>query len=396
MKYNFATTVPRYGVGSSKWDDLQAMWPDAGEDVIPFSMADMEFVLAPEIKEGLKEFIDKTILGYACATNHYQKAVCDWQKSRNKWDAKPEWILLTHGVVDAFFEAVKCYTNEGDGIILFTPVYYPMYNAINRNKRVLRDCPLVKRGKTYDIDFALLEKYAKEPATKLLILCSPHNPCGRVWTKKELERIGKICNANGVLVISDEIHSDLLMPGYCHTVYAALGKEYEQHCVIMTAPSKTFNLAGLQTSNIFIPNEKLRQKFYAQQQTGVNVPRLNSLGYVACEIAYTQCDTWLEECLKVINTNKELVVNFLAQHFPQIEVCELQATYLLWMNWRGLGLSYKELERINRQEAKLFFDEGYVFGEPGQGFERWNLACPTKYVEAALQRMIKAYAKYAQ
>ena len=396
MNYNFETTVPRYGVGSSKWDELQALWPQADADVIPFSMADMEFELAPEIKAGLKEFIDTTILGYACPTDKYKQVVCNWQKTRNNWEARPEWILLTHGVVDAFFEAIKCYTKENEGVILFTPVYYPMYNAISRNKRVLRDCPLVKNGSTYDIDFALLEQYAQEPTTKLLILCSPHNPCGRVWKKEELEHIGQICNANGVLVISDEIHSDLLMPGFHHTVYAALNKECEQNCIIMTAPSKTFNLAGVQTSTIFIPNEKLRQLFYAEQQTGVNVPRLNSLGYAACQIAYTECTNWLEECLQVINTNKNLVVSFLALHFPQIEVCDMQATYLLWMNWRGLGLTYQELEHLNRTKAQLFFDEGYVFGGPGQGFERWNLACPTRYVQAALDRMLKTYTRYAK
>ena len=248
MKYDFTTVYKRYGCGSGKWDEMQRENPNVGEDVIPFSVADMEFVEAPEIVEGLKAFLDTTVLGYANATDSYKEAVCAWMKKRHNWDAKPEWILPSHGVVDAFFSAIKCYTNEGDGVMLLTPVYYPMYIGIKVNNRVLVDCPLVKRGDTYDIDFEDFEKKAQDPNTKLLILCSPHNPCGRVWTKEELERIGRICNENHVLVVDDEIHHDLIMPGHTHYVYASLSPEMEQNCLVLTAPSKTFNLAGLQTS----------------------------------------------------------------------------------------------------------------------------------------------------
>lgn len=396
MKYDFNTVLKRYGYGSGKWDEMQRVNPNVGEDVIPFSVADMEFVEAPEIVEGLKSFLDTTVLGYANATDTYKEAVCAWMKNRHGWDARPEWILPSHGVVDAFFSAIKCYTEEGDGVMLLTPVYYPMYTGIQVNNRVLVDCPLVKSGDTYDIDFEDFEKKAQDPGTKLLILCSPHNPCGRVWKKEELERIGRICNENNVLVVDDEIHHDLIMPGYEHYVYASLSPEMEQNCLVLTAPSKTFNLAGLQTSNIFVPNEALREKMMNFLKCGSANPKCNILGYKACEIAYSSCGTWLDECIEVIAKNKRVITEFMAEHFPQIKVCELQATYLLWMDWNGLGLDYKELERINRQEAELFFDEGYIFGAQGEGFERWNLACPTSYVAAALERMKAAYDKYVK
>ncbi|WP_024736498.1 MalY/PatB family protein [Enterocloster asparagiformis] len=396
MKYDFTTVYKRYGCGSGKWDEMQRENPNVGEDVIPFSVADMEFVEAPEIVEGLKAFLDTTVLGYANATDSYKEAVCAWMKKRHNWDAKPEWILPSHGVVDAFFSAIKCYTNEGDGVMLLTPVYYPMYIGIKVNNRVLVDCPLVERGDTYEIDFEDFEKKAKDPNTKLFILCSPHNPCGRVWTKEELERIGRICNENHVLVVDDEIHHDLIMPGHTHYVYASLSKEMEQNCLVLTAPSKTFNLAGLQTSNIFVPNEALRREMEAFLKRGSANPKCNILGYKACEIAYSSCGEWLDECIQVIDENRRVITEFMAENFPQIRVCELQATYLLWMDWNGLGLDYKELERINRQEAGLFFDEGYIFGAQGEGFERWNLACPTSYVVAALKRMKEAYGKYVK
>ena len=396
MKYDFTTVYKRYGCGSGKWDEMQRENPNVGEDVIPFSVADMEFVEAPEIVEGLKAFLDTTVLGYANATDSYKEAVCAWMKKRHNWDAKPEWILPSHGVVDAFFSAIKCYTNEGDGVMLLTPVYYPMYIGIKVNNRVLVDCPLVERGDTYEIDFEDFEKKAKDPNTKLLILCSPHNPCGRVWTKEELERIGRICNENHVLVVDDEIHHDLIMPAHTHYVYASLSPEMEQNCLVLTAPSKTFNLAGLQTSNIFVPNEALRREMEAFLKRGSANPKCNILGYKACEIAYSSCGEWLDECIQVIDENRRVITEFMAENFPQIRVCELQATYLLWMDWNGLGLDYKELERINRQEAGLFYDEGYIFGAQGEGFERWNLACPTSYVVAALKRMKEAYGKYVK
>lgn len=391
--YDFENVHKRFHTGSGKWEELLKFGVKESEDIIPFSVADMEFVTAPEIVEAIKHELDTNIMGYANPSESYLDAVCEWFKARHSWNARPEWILNTHGVVDAFFEAVRVFTEPGDGIILTTPVYYPMYMAVKNNGRRLIDCPMINSGKSYKLNFGALELAASEPSTKMLILCSPHNPCGRVWTREELTQIGEICLRNNVLVVSDEIHCDLLMPGHVHTVFASLNDDFAQNCLVLTAPSKTFNIAGLQTSNIFIPNEKLREKYFTALKLHNPNPKCNILGYVAAEAAYRHCAGWLDECLKVIDTNRRAVCDFMAREFPQVKVTDLEGTYLLWMDLNGLGLSYQELERINHEEARLFFDEGYIFGAQGEGFERWNLACPTKYIHDALARFKSAYSK---
>ena len=391
MKYDFETVKKRFNTGSFKWDEMAKNGVKEFEDIIPFSVADMEFVTAPEIVEAIKRELDISIMGYASPTNEYLETVCKWMKIRHKWNAKPEWILPSHGIVDAFFTAVRTFTNEGEGVILNTPVYYPMYSAITMQNRKLIENPLIKNNSSYEIDFDDLERKAADKNTKLLILCSPHNPCGRVWTREELVKIGEICLRNNVLVVSDEIHFDLIMPGYEHTVFASINEDFANNCVVCTAPSKTFNIAGLQTSNIFIPNEKLREKFLNSIMLSNPHPKCNILGYRACEAAYKNCALWLDEALKVINTNKNLIIDFIAREIPQIKISDLEGTYLLWLDFNGLGLDYKTLEKINHEKAKLFFDEGYIFGKAGEGFERWNIACPTRYINEALERLKIAY-----
>lgn len=393
MKYDFETVNKRYGSGSRKWDQLERCGLTEKDDIIPFSVADMEFRTAPEIKEALFNEIENEVLGYSNPTAAYLQSVCDWMKKRHDWEIRPEWILPSHGVVDLLFYAVKTYTKEGDGIILMTPVYYPMYHAVRDTGRVLMDNRLIRTEDSYEIDFEDLEKKAADENTKMLILCSPHNPCGRVWKKEELKKISEICLKNNVLVVSDEIHFDLIMPGYEHTVYAKISEEAAQNCIICTAPSKTFNLAGLQTSNIIIPNDELRaQYFHSLQLTNPN-PKCNILGYRACEAAYKNCAEWLDEVIGIIDTNRKLIIDFLAKEFPEIKVVRLEGTYLLWMDWSSLGYDAKELERKNTEEARLFFDEGYIFGDQGSCYERWNLACPTRYIEEALERMKAVYKK---
>ena len=393
MKYDFETVHKRHHTGSGKWDEMLKYGVKEDEDIIPFSVADMEFVTAPEIVEALKHELDTSIMGYANPTPGYLDAVCSWMKNRHGWDAKTEWILPSHGVVDAFSQAVMTYTNPGDGVLLTTPVYYPMYTAIRLNGRVLVDSPMTDCGNHYEIDFDDFERKASDPNTKMFILCSPHNPVGRVWTRGELERIAAICLKHDVLVVSDEIHSDLIIPGHKHTVYASISEEAANNCIICTAPSKTFNLAGLQTSNIFIPNPELRKKFLASLMHTNTNPKCNILGYRACEAAYMHCGEWLNECIAVIDANRKAVAEFVGRELPAVKVYDLEGTYLLWMDFRWLGLEYRELERINHEEARLFFDEGYVFGKQGEGFERWNLACPTRYIHEALGRMRKAYSR---
>ena len=396
MKYDFETVHKRFHTGAFKWEEMTRSGVKDCEDIIPFSVADMEFVTPPEIVEAIKRELDTSIMGYANSTPEYLEAVCKWMKTRRNWNAKPEWILPSHGIVEAFFEAVKTYTDEGDGVMLMTPVYYPMYMAVNQTNRKLVDTPLINAGNRYEIDFDDMERKAADRDTKMLILCSPHNPVGRVWTRSELERIGEICLKNNVLVVSDEIHFDLIMPGHTHTVYASISEEFANNCLVLTAPSKTFNIAGLQTSNIFIPNPKLREKFLSSLKLSSPNPKCNILGYCASKAAYESCGQWLDECLSVIDTNRKVMCEFMAHEFPALKVYDLEGTYLLWMDWNGLGLSYQEIERINHEEARLFLDEGYIFGKQGEGFERWNLACPTRYIHEALERMKRVYGKYAK
>lgn len=393
MKYNFEKTRSRMGYDSVKWSELRAYDIGENDGIIPFSVADMEFETAPEIKQALIDRIEGPGLGYERPSEAYFEAVCSWQKNNHDWKIKKEWIIPSHGVVEAFHQAVKAFTKPGDGVILMTPVYYPMYHAIEANSRILIENPLINKGGKYEIDFLDLEEKASNPNNKMLILCSPHNPTGRVWSHDELSKIAEICIKNDVLVVSDEIHSDLIMPGYKHLVYATISDQAKENCIILTSASKTFNLAGLQSSNIIIPNENLRNKYMEELKTNTVFPGSNSLGYIACQAAYENCQTWLNEVLKVINTNSNLVLDFFNKEFPDIVVSTLEGTYLLWIDLRGFGLDYLEIERINRYEAKLFFDEGYIFGENGAGFIRWNLACPTSYIEQALIRFKDAYYK---
>lgn len=393
-KYDFETVIVRKNTGSGKWDEIENTLGYTPQGIIPFSVADMEFVTQPEIREGLKQFLDNSVLGYAQPTEAYKNAVKNWMKKRHNWEIETEWIQDVHGIISAFFTAVKAFTKTGEGVMLMTPVYYPMYAAIERNQRVLVENKLIRDGDTYRIDFADFETKAKDANTKLLILCSPHNPSARVWTPEELRRIGDICIDNDVLIVSDEIHFDLISPGHHHTVFASISDEFAQHSLICTAPSKTFNLAGLQTANIIIKNKELREKFFIEMQKDDGNPKCNILGLEGCRLAYEYCEEWLKEVLKVIDTNRRIITEYLAKEFPSVQVMKMEGTYLLWIDFNGLGIECHKLAKILKEEALLFLDDGHIFGSAGEGFERWNLACPTEYVVNALERMKTTLKKY--
>ena len=389
MKYDFTTVVDRSNMGSAKWQQMREWNPEVSPGIVPFSVADMELKNPPEITEGLKNYLDKVILGYTAPTDAYLDAVCAWMQKRHDWAISQEWIIGMPGVVNAFFLAVKALTDEGDGVIIQTPVYYPFYAAAKRNKRTLVKNPLLFTGSGYVIDYDDLEQKARHPRNKVLLFCSPHNPLGRVWTPEELARVGEICLRNQVLIISDEVHFDLIMPGHKHTVFANIDEELANNMIVCTAPSKTFNLAGLQTSNIIIPSPEIRRR-YVQELNLNGSGMLNILGYKACEIAYTECEEWLEQLIELIYHNHLQLKEFMAANLPMIKVFDLEGTYLQWMDFRGLGLNQDELERLLHLEAQVFFDEGYVFGPEGAGFERMNLACPTKVIMEALERLAVA------
>jgi putative C-S lyase len=370
---------------------MYAKNPDVLPGVTPLSVADMELLNPPEIIQGLKEHLDKTALGYTLATPQYNQAVIGWMKNRRNWQISEDWIMQSPGVVPALFMAVKAFTEPGDGVIIQPPVYYPFFKAVTTNRRTLAENPLVldESNLTYRIDYDDLEAKAKDPKNKLLIFCSPHNPVGRVWKKEELLRVAEICLRHNVLVISDEIHFDILLPPAQHTVFAALSKEAEQNCIVCTAPSKTFNLAGLATSNIIIPNKDIRERLKKEFSTNA-IFMVGNLGLKACEIAYTQCGPWLDGFLRLLQKNHELVKNYFAAHIPQVKVFPIEGTYLQWLDFRAFGMKAQALEDFMVKKAQWFTDEGILFGKEGAGFERINLACPASVLEEALARLKKA------
>lgn len=386
MKYDFETLVRRKETGSHKWDMMYQKNPETGEDIVPFSVADMEFKNAPEIIEGLKEYLDTHIMGYTGATDSYYESVIDWMKERHGFTPKKEWFIETAGVVPAIYQMVQAFTEPGDAVMIMTPVYYPFAEAVLRNGRRLVETELKNTDGYYEIDFRDFEEKAASEEVKLLILCSPHNPVGRVWTKDELNQIADICVKNHVFIISDEIHFDLILPGYQHVSMATLGDNYLNNCAICTAPSKTFNLAGFQTSNIMIPNGVYRNKMTKAR----GYFSLNILGYQACELAYRKAGSWLDELLLVLEKNKKMVDTFFEEKFPMFRVSPLQGTYLVWIDFRPMGLKPRGLEKFMQEKAQLYFDEGYIFGKAGEGFERMNIACPTMVLEDALKRLEKA------
>lgn len=386
MTYDFTARVNRAGSGSLKWEAMYAANPETDPAVVPLSVADMEFKMPPELTTGLKRYLDNAVLGYTGATAAYKTAVRDWMQRRHNWSIETDWIVPGAGVVPAIYNAVRAFTEPGDGVILLTPVYYPFFKAVRLQGRHAAVCPLQERNGYYTIDFEALERLAENPQNKALLFCSPHNPVGRVWKKEELLKIKETVLKHNLWLFSDEIHFDLIMPGYEHTVFQSLGTDLAVRTITFTAPSKTFNIAGLGISNIIIADEGMRRRFTKAQECGAGA-LFTALSYKACEICYTECGAWLDECLSVIDTNQHVVRQFFETHHPEIKAPLIEGTYLQWLDFRMLGLDYKELERFMIYTAQVFFDEGYIFGEEGRGFERINLAAPTAVITETLERL---------
>lgn len=386
MKYDFETLVNRTDTGSEKWNMMKADMPDVPENIVPFSVADMEFKPAPEIVEGLKKYLDEAVLGYTGATESYYDAVIRFMERRHGFSPKKEWIVESPGIVPALVQMVAAFTKPQDSVLIMRPVYYPFTRAVEQNGRNLVVSELVINGNRYEIDFEDLEKKAARPDVKLLIFCSPHNPVGRVWTKDELLKVCDICLRNNVFIISDEIHFDLIMPGFTHTSMGTMEEKYLQNCAICTAPTKTFNIAGLQVSNLIIPNEEYREKINAAK----GYEALNIMSYKACELAYNECEAWLDELIVYIDNNRKLVEEFITERLPMIKVFPLEGTYLMWMDFSALGMEAEELERFMKEKALWFTDEGYIFGDSGRGYERIVIACPRWVLKEALERLADA------
>ena len=396
MKYDFDSIVNRKGTGSAKWEYMQSdadpeTWVETatvpgGDRIIPLWVADMDFPSPAPVVQALKERAEHGIFGYTVPGESYLRSVAAWFSRRHNWEIDPEWICVSFGVIPALNILVRTFTDPGDKVLVQRPVYYPFFSAIERNGGSIINNPLVYRDNRYTIDFDDLTEKVKDPKVKLAILCSPHNPVGRVWSEEELSRFAEICLEQGVLIISDEIHCDLVYKGYSFTPLARINNRFADNCIVCTAPSKTFNLAGLQTSNIIISNSLLRERFKEALQSN-GIFGINPFGQTALEAAYNEGDEWLEQVLGYLEGNVEYLRSFLSERIPFIKLIHPEATYLVWMDFRELGVAPGDLRRLMLYKAGIHFDEGSIFGPEGEGFERINVACPRSVLQEALSRI---------
>lgn len=391
MAYDFTTRIDRGKTDSYKWKTMHEADPTVPSSVVPMSLADMEFVTQPEIFSLVRRMANAGLnLGYSAPSDGYFKAVLDWQESRHHFKAEREWVVPAPGVVPAVNCALRAFTNPGDGVVIQEPVYMLFRPAIERRGRVVVSNPLVLDATRYEMDFADLERKCADPGTRALILCSPHNPVGRVWTRGELRRLADICLANDVLIIADEIHNDLVLPPYeSVSVMDVLTAEERERVILCTAPTKSFNIAGCKCANIFIPSEELRARF-RDELMDIPAINLNSLAYPTCEVAYRECGAWLDELLVVLAQNRETLSSFFAANLPNVDVIPLEGTYLQWLDLRAWGMPEPELRGFLERDARLFVTYGSEFGTQGEGFVRMNIACPSQVLKETLSRLMKA------
>lgn len=383
-EYNFDNITDRRCTNSLKYDFAEENgYPP---DVLPLWVADMDFPAAPPILEALHKAVDHGIFGYSDVKNEYYEAVSEWFKRHFDWKPKSQWLVKTPGVVFALSMAVRALTEPKDSVMIQPPVYYPFFSVIRKNDRNLVENRLIYNNGRYEIDFEDFEAKIKEQHVKMFILCSPHNPIGRVWTKAELQKIGEICKKHGVIVVSDEIHCDFAFPEHPHTVFAAACPNLEDHSIICTAPSKSFNLAGLQVSNIWIANEEYRQRFLQEiDRSGGSL--LNTLGLAAAQAAYEKGDEWLSQCKAYLRGNLNFLRDFLRDKLPEIHLAEPDGTYFAWLDCSELGLEQEELKEFIVNKAGLWLDDGYIFGGSSTRFQRMVLACPRKTLNQALEQL---------
>jgi cystathionine beta-lyase len=387
MKYNFDEIIDRRNTDCLKYDFTAER--GRPEDVLPLWVADMDFRTAPGIIEQAVKDASFGIYGYTESKNDYFQAVANWYETYFDWKVERRWLVKTPGIVFAIGVAVQALTEKGDAVMIQQPVYYPFSEVVKVSDRKLVNSALVLRDGHYEIDFEDFEQKIKDEKVKLFILCSPHNPVGRVWTKEELQRIGEICLKYDVKVVSDEIHSDFVYGDRKHHVFTTVDPRFEEFAIVCTAPSKTFNLAGMQVSNIFIPNQQIRRAF-KKQMSAVGYSQVNMIGLRACKAAYTTGREWLEELKVYLQDNLDFVRDYLEKNLPQIKLIEPEGTYLIWLDFRALGLPEEKLEHLIVHEAKLWLDSGAIFGKDGEGFERINIACPRAVLKEALTRLEKA------
>lgn len=390
MQYDFDTPIDRTHTWSIKHDFKKEN--GKADDILPLWVADMDFRSPDSVAEALKKAVDHGIFGYSRADESYFDAVAAWYQKRHHLTLQPEWMTCTPGIVFALSIAVRAFTQEGDAVLIQPPVYHPFSRAILRNKRTLVENPLVLKDGHYEMDLEELEQKVLDEHVKLMILCNPHNPVGRVWTREELTALADICLRHHVYVISDEIHGDFVWQGHEQTPYASISEEACLHSMMCTAPSKTFNLAGMATSNLFIPDPEMRRKFRSEL-LDVGQENMNRLGLFACRAAYEGGGEWLDQLIGYLAGNLALVRDFCKNRVPQIQLVEPEGTYLAWLDCRELGMTDDELMAFFSNEAKVWLDPGTHSGEQGSGFMRFNLGSSRSVIAQALDQIEAAWKK---
>ncbi len=381
MKYDFDQVIPRRGTDSYKWDSA------GSPDVLPMWVADMDFRTAPAIVDALRRRVEHGIFGYTRVPDSYYEAVTGWFARRHGWTIDRGWMLYTSGVVPAISAVIKALTRPGDKVLVQTPVYNCFFSSIRNNGCGMVASPLVPVGNTYVMDYDDLEQKLSDPQVKVMLLCNPHNPVGRVWKREELVRLGDMCIRHGVTVVSDEIHCELVFPGHRYTPFASISEKFLQHSVTCLSPSKAFNIAGLQIANIVCIDAALRAKI----DRAINdneVCDVNPFGVIATQAAYNEGEEWLDQLIGYLHANYLYMQDFCSENLPQFPLTALEGTYLVWMDCRTLGLPSEELERRLVAEAGLWLNAGTMYGAEGEGFMRWNIACPRTTLAEGLKRFL--------
>lgn len=386
MKFNFDEMIDRHGTNSYKWDS-----PD-DDNTLPMWVADMDFRTAPSVVEALKKRVEHGIFGYVKVPDTYYDAVINWFDRRHNWQVEKEWILYTTGVVPALSAIIKALTCPGDKVLVQTPVYNCFFSSISNNGCEIAYNPLIYRNETYHIDFVDLEKKTADPKVKLLLLCNPHNPTGRVWTKDELTRLGNICLRNNVLVIADEIHCELVYSEHHYTPFASISNDFLLHCVTCNSPSKAFNLAGLQVANIIVADTVIKTRI--DKALNINeVCDINPFAVEALIAAYNSGEEWLDELNHYLFVNYNYLRAYFAEYLPELKVTALEGTYLVWIDCSAIKKSSKEIATILLEKERLKINEGSMYGQAGESFIRINIACPRQRLIEGLSKFKKLWGK---
>lgn len=380
MKYDFDKTIDRRATNSYKWDS-------APGDVLPMWVADMDFRTAPAIIDALQKRVAHGIFGYTRVPDAYYDAVTSWFSRRHGWDIDREWIIYTSGVVPAVSAVIKALTVPGDKVIVQTPVYNCFFSSIRNNGCEIVSNPLRRTTDTYEMDFDALERCAADPRAKVMLLCNPHNPAGRVWTPDELTRLGNICLRNGVTVVADEIHCELVYQGFKYTPFASLSDAFLHRSVTCVSPSKAFNIAGLQIANIVAFDNDLRSRI--DKAININeVCDVNPFGVAATIAAYNEGEEWLNQLVDYLHGNYEAMAEFCRRELAEFPITRLEGTYLVWMDCSSLGMSSDALEHALLDDARLWLNAGTMYGAEGEGYMRWNIACPRSVMLDGLNRFL--------